>query len=85
VSAAAALEAIRRLAGRRQVRFTLHALDRMDERGVRRVDVTHALTSAKACRAQGDGKWKVTGGDLDGDELTVIVVIEADAIVVTVY
>jgi hypothetical protein len=31
------------------------------------------------------GRWKVEGPDLDGDDLTVVVVIEAEVVVITVF
>jgi hypothetical protein len=47
--------------------------------------VAHALEHARWCRAEPeDNKWRVKGDDLDGDELTVIVVLEDGLIVVTV-
>jgi hypothetical protein len=32
-----------------------------------------------------NGRWRVEGEDLDGDELTVVVVIEDGVVVVTLY
>jgi hypothetical protein len=46
--------------------------------------VVHALKHATAC-APSDAKWKVSGPDLDGDELTAVVVLEVGVIVVTVF
>ncbi len=57
----------------------------MAERGVQYEDVRHALATARSCRAQDRGRWKVAGNDRDGDELVLIVVIEAGVVVVTVY
>jgi hypothetical protein len=50
-------------------------------------DVRHALWTATAAFRQADrGTWRVEGGlDIDGDPLTLICVIEADVIVVTLF
>ncbi len=66
-------------------RILRHAWQRMGERGAQYEDVRHALGGARRCRAAGQGRWKVTGDDLDGDELTLVASIEAGVIVVTVY
>lgn len=57
----------------------------MAERGAQYADVRHALAGARQCAAAEHGRWKVSGDDLDGDELTLIVAIEAGVIVVTLY
>jgi hypothetical protein len=47
--------------------------------------VLHALRNAAVCeRGEGD-RWKTTGPDLDGDDLTAVVVIEDGLVVVTVF
>jgi hypothetical protein len=68
-----------------RIRYTSHALERMDQRGASRQDVQAALSGASRCRAQPAGRWKVTGADRDGDELVVIVVLEDGVVVVTVF
>jgi hypothetical protein len=40
---------------------------------------------AVRCAAQCGGTWEVTGPDSDGDELTVIVVIDDGVLVVTFF
>jgi len=62
----AALGIIRGLARANRVAFTRHALQRMAER------------QATGCRAGEQERWRVTGKDLDGDELTVVVAIDDD-------
>lgn len=49
-----------------------HALDRMDERNVRRNDVRKALAGATTATFQPDnGRWRISGGtDRDGTRLT---------------
>jgi hypothetical protein len=46
--------------------------------------VRYALANAERCYAVENDRWRVTGPDLDGDELSAIVVIEDGVIVVTV-
>ena len=57
----------------------------MGERGAQYEDVRQALANARRCKAADQGRWKVSGDDLDGDELTLVVAIEAGVVVVTVY
>jgi len=82
---AEALSEVRALASAWRIRYGAHALERMDERGASRRDVQAALVSADCCRAQSGRRWKVTGVDRDGDDLTVVVVIEGAVVVVTVF
>lgn len=82
-----ALAEIQRLARLGRVVITKHASERMDQRGVKPRDVMSALVSANAAITQPDrGTWRVEGGcDRDGDDLTVVVSIEADVVVITVF
>lgn len=58
----------------------------MPQRGATRADVIAALSGASACRWQSDrNNWKVDGRDLDGDDLTIIVDIQDNLVVVTIY
>jgi hypothetical protein len=58
----------------------------MAQRGMRLRDVMHALTHATECRPADDpGKWKTTGPDLDGDDLTAVVTIVGGVLVITVF
>jgi pentatricopeptide repeat protein len=68
-----------------RVRFIPHAYDQMRERCVRVDDALHALASSTACVLQENGRWRVEGPDLEGDTLTLIVVVESGVLVVTVY
>jgi len=67
--------------------FRAHASERMHSRGATPGDVRAALITARSSRWQADREtWRITGGvDLDGDELVVIVALEADVVVVTVF
>lgn len=80
-----ALEEIRRLATQGRVVLSGHARQRCAERGAQVRDVIHALQHGKQC-SEGNKpeRWKVTGPDLDGDDLDVVVVIDVDVVVVTV-
>lgn len=57
----------------------------MKERGATFADVEQALVNAERCTLQTNGRWRTEGRDLDGDELTVIVVIDAGVVVVTLF
>ncbi len=57
----------------------------MRERGVREGDLRNALVNACSCAHQQDGKWKAEGTDLDGDDLTIVVVIDDGLLVVTLF
>lgn len=87
MTGAEALEAIRRMVRGGQVVFTRHAWIRMDERGASANDVCKALVTAKAAAHEPKlDRWKVAGGaDLDGEPLVVVVAIEADVIIVTLF
>jgi hypothetical protein len=80
-----AAEAIRFAASAGRIRFERHARQRMRERGVYREDVRNALTYLETCQPAKDERWKVAGPDLDGDTLSVLVAIEGDLAVITVY
>ena len=82
---AEALDAIHGYAAANRIITEGHARKRMRERGVSNPDLRHALMTAARCRQQPNGRWRVESADLDGDELTVIVVIEAGVIVVTLF
>lgn len=84
---AEALEEIKRLVGLGRVVFTRHARERMGDRSATAGDVCEAMLTARSAAWQADrSNWRVSGGvDLDGDDLTIIVDIEADVVVVTLF
>jgi hypothetical protein len=82
---AQALADVRGYALANRIEYGPHARKRMRERGAGRADVREALVTAIACRAEADERWKVTGIDTAGDELTVVVVIEDGVVVVTLF
>jgi hypothetical protein len=58
----------------------------MEERDAKPSDVRAALLSATAALAQERGSWRVTGGcDRVGDDLTLIIDLMADVIVITLF
>jgi hypothetical protein len=81
------LDQIKRMAARGDMVISRHARDRMDERGATFRDVTSAIATATAATFQAErDTWKVTGGtDLDSDDLTVVLAIEDNLIVITVF
>jgi hypothetical protein len=85
VTAAQALAAIRGYATAGRYVITVHAARRMRERGCTDRDVRRALSLASACTLQPDDHWRVSGPDLDGDDLVCIVVFEDGVVVVTLF
>jgi hypothetical protein len=75
------------MASRGSVVFTRHARDRMDERGATPEDVLHAIATAKTATYQADRDcWRVTGGvDIEEDDLSIVCVVEADVILITLF
>ena len=71
------------LAGR--IELSPHAEERMRERHVTYEDLRCALTGATNCRARPEDRWRVEGSDSEGDELSVVVVIEDGVVVVTLF
>lgn len=62
-----------------------HARKRMSERGVTYQDLAHSLKNAGSARkAEKPGRW-IEGPDLDGDDLSCVVVLEDGVVVVTVF
>ena len=84
---AQALKDIKGFAAANRIDYTTHAIERMHERRVNRPDIVYALINAATCSAddEDEDKWKVTGPDLDGDNLKIVVVIEGGVLVVTVF
>lgn len=82
-----ALSEIKRLARLGRVRFSRHARDRMAERGASEPDVRHALVTATSTLCQSDrASWRLEGGfDLDGDDLVVVLAVEANVLIITVF
>jgi hypothetical protein len=62
-----------------------HGQSRMQQRSVTFADVEHALLHATQCRLQENGRWKLVSCDLDGDDLTLIVVVDDEVLVITLF
>src|SRR5688572_12583484 len=62
-----------------------HGIPRMRQRGASFEDVRHGLISAVDCHFQDNGRWKLETEDLDGDEMFLVVVVEDDVLVVTLF
>lgn len=63
---------------------TLHAKQRMAQRGVSHTDIM-SCGSNGVLVSQQEEKFKVVGNDLDGDELTLICVLEGNVLIITVF
>ena len=57
----------------------------MRERGLTYADVEHALLHAASEKRQENGRWKLGSQDLDGDDLTLIVHVADEVLVVTLF
>lgn len=64
--------------------ITAHARKRMHERGAAKADIVECGNTGTVT-PQEDGKYKVTGCDVDGDALTVICAYDDGTLVVTLY
>ena len=71
---------IRALVGAGCIRFTEHARRRMLERDVARREVMRAILESRLCKSQPNRRWR-----LASTELVVVVQIELDALVVTLF
>ena len=65
-------------------RVTLHGKLRMAERNVSNGDIRSCGESGKT-KLQPDGKIKVTGRDLDGEDLTLVCVEDCGVLSITVF
>jgi hypothetical protein len=76
------------------IRYTKHALERLEEREILQADVTNMLRGKTKQRFHhpskdkfdaGVWKYRIHGVDVDGHKIAAAVVIEESAIVVTVF
>jgi hypothetical protein len=65
--------------------LTFHARQRMAERMIRIEDIGNVGFTAYEKDRQSNGRWKLVGKDLDGDELAVICIYDGGTLVVTIY
>jgi hypothetical protein len=68
-----------------QYRVTFHARQRMGERMISDTDINHCAFVASEIRIQGNGKFKVVGTDLDGEELIIICAWDGETIIITLF
>lgn len=70
-----------------RVRYSPHAQKRIEERcGGADNNVLAAIKSATKCTAQDNGRYRLTGGvDIDGDDMTVIILFDDGVLVVTLF
>jgi len=61
-----------------------HAVERMIERDVTVDDVRAVLIGAESCRAKGK-RWRLSGLDVLGQPLDLVVELTADVLVVTLF
>lgn len=80
-----ALELIKEYAMFGRVYFEPHALKQMRRRGASKQDIFAVLDTAKSCLPEEEEKWMLSGVDVVGDDLTVIVSIEGQDVIVTVF
>jgi hypothetical protein len=57
----------------------------MIERDAAPEDVYEVLTRAAACRRTDSGRWRLDGVDRIGEQLSLVVELRADVIVVTLF
>lgn len=80
-----ALEDVRGYSRAGRVVPTEHARRRMRERSISWADLVAALARAGLCAALPGEKWRITGLDRSGDEMTSVVVLDEGVLVVTVF
>ncbi|MBI5514882.1 MAG: DUF4258 domain-containing protein [Deltaproteobacteria bacterium] len=86
MTASEALVLIRGYASAGRITLTLHARERMIERGITFHDVRAGLAGAPGCSWQPErGSWRVDTFDRSSAALVVIVVLAGEEIVVTVF
>ena len=86
MTSASALAKIKDLAAKRRVLFTVHAVERMEERRVSRHDVFHAIAVAAQCSWDASNtSWTIRSEDADGDHLVMAVIIDGLLVIKTVY
>ena len=67
-------------------RITVHAAERMEERGIFESDLRCCGRTSKKIDFQDDkGTWKVVGKNLDSEKLTVICSVRDRMLIVTTY
>jgi hypothetical protein len=79
---------LRRIAADQACRFiwTKHAIKAVADDGRTTLDIEHALTNCRVIlhEQKKDLLWRVTGADLDGNRVQVVVAVDETAIVIKV-
>ena len=65
--------------------ITDHAYLRMSQRHVIRADIRSGGQTCMDWEVQANGRFKITGTDTEGDELTVVCVYDGETLVVTLF
>lgn len=78
------LQRILKALERGEYETTLHARQRMAQRNVAHADIRSCGETGKAIK-QESGKIKVSGVDVDGDDLSIICVEENGVLIITVF
>ncbi len=65
--------------------ITFHALERMKEREILKIDIIAVADSCTSFVLQEHNTWKIEGLDSRGEELTVIAAKEQGVLIVTVF
>ena len=82
---ARARKRIRELARAGRWELTTHAVESLVHRDASVEDVFIVLTTATACQSEPSGRWRLSGTDRLDDPLTVIVELQAEVLVVTLF
>lgn len=81
-----AIATIRRFASEGKVEIVEHAILRLSQRNFTASDVLHAMTNLRTASHQKfNDRWLSTGPSLDGRSCRLVIVIEENAVVVTVW
>ena len=66
--------------------LSIHAAQRMSRRSITKADIRACGQTAKSCVFQPQaGTYRIEGGDLDGEPLTVICGLDKNVVIVTVF
>jgi hypothetical protein len=85
MSPSEALSDIGGYAAAHRITLTRHAERRAQQRGAQYEDIRHGLMTASRCTWQENGCWRVIATDREGDELILIVALDGEDIIVTLF
>lgn len=81
---AEALELARRAVDQGRLHICRHGHDEGLNASAHPFDTQNAIKKATSCVRQPNGRWKVKGPDLDGEELTIILAVDPGDSTITV-